>query len=191
MCGPILLSALVLFVVELSIIIRVGAAIGPFTAVALVFVTAAVGITLARGQGFAVLQKLQSGVEARVEVLEGPLLVLGALLLLIPGFVTDAVGFLLLIPPLRRAIARALIARVAQPMPGAPGQGPGVQRVVIIRGFGQGPTGFPPPGGPTAPRPGGAFDGGPRSPFDTGDVIDAEVIEERANRPQLEEPEDR
>jgi UPF0716 protein FxsA len=117
--------------VELYLLIEVGSEIGALPTILLSIFTAVLGGTLVRMQGFAVLFRAQTqianeGVPA-LELLEGALLLLVGLALLLPGFITDAIGFLLLIPPLRRfLIVRWLKARgTLQPGPGAgPGAGP-------------------------------------------------------------------
>lgn len=115
-----LLIFLLIFVgaplVELYVLIEVGSEIGALPTIALSLFTAALGGWLVRMQGFAVLFRAQSAISAReipaVELMEGALLLLVGLALLLPGFITDAVGFLLLVPPLRRwVIVRWLKAR--------------------------------------------------------------------------------
>jgi UPF0716 protein FxsA len=102
--------------VELYLLIEVGSVIGAFPTIALSLFTAVLGGWLVRMQGFAVLFRAQSQMANRelpaIELLEGALLLLVGLALLLPGFITDAVGFLLLIPPLRRwLIVRWLTSR--------------------------------------------------------------------------------
>ncbi len=131
MCGPILLTALLLPALELWVIIKVGSAIGALTAVLLVFVTAGLGLAFARDQGMATLGRLRDGtLPADVAQLDGPLLVLAAVLLLIPGFITDSLGAVLLIPPARRRLARHIVDRFGRP--GGPGgDGPGT--IIVVR----------------------------------------------------------
>ena len=126
-CGPILLAALGGFALELYLLIEVGARLGGVETVFLVFMTAIAGTALVRGQGLTVLRRLQAGRAERAEVLEGPLLVVAALLLLLPGFLTDGAGALLLIPPLRRWVARRLFDRRGS------GRGGGDGTVIVIR----------------------------------------------------------
>ena len=100
--------------------------------VLLVVATAVAGAALARYQGFATLQRLQAtlarGEAPALEMLEGVLLLIGALLLLTPGFFTDLAGFVCLIPPTRRWLALRGLQRMIVP-PSAPGSsgpsGPG------------------------------------------------------------------
>lgn len=91
---------------ELWILLQVGGLIGGWATVGLVMLTGIVGITLLRRQGFRLLaqvqQRMQQGEMPAQEMLEGMCLVLGGLMLLTPGFLTDTVGFLLLLPFTRR-----------------------------------------------------------------------------------------
>ncbi|MGB5304749.1 MAG: FxsA family protein, partial [Gammaproteobacteria bacterium] len=77
------------------------------------------GAALARYQGMATLQRLQAtlgrGETPAIEMLEGVILLAGALLLLTPGFFTDLVGFACLLPPSRRALALWGLRRMAVP----------------------------------------------------------------------------
>ena len=112
--------------VEIWLLIKVGGVIGAFPTVALVVLTAVIGAALVRHQGLATLRRLQvamaRGEAPAIEMLEGVLLLVSALLLLTPGFFTDALGFACLIPPVRRALALWLLGRFAVITPA--GQGP-------------------------------------------------------------------
>jgi UPF0716 protein FxsA len=131
MISPVLLF-LLFFVgaplVELYLLIEVGSEIGAIPTIALSVFTALLGGTLVRMQGFAVLFRAQSQMANKevpaLELMEGAMLLLVGLALLLPGFITDAIGFLLLIPPLRRwLIVRWLKSRgTLQPAPGAQGR---------------------------------------------------------------------
>ena len=113
MCGRFLILLVAIPVVELALLIRVGGQIGVLSTVWLVALTAAVGMYFVRQQGLSVLRDLQSsGAQMSARMLEGPLLAIAAVCLLIPGFVTDACGALLLLPPLRSAFARAWASRL-------------------------------------------------------------------------------
>lgn len=110
---------------EIWLLIEVGSRIGALTTVALTVLTAVIGATLARLQGLATLQRLQAtmarGEMPAMEMLEGALLMVGGLLLLTPGFFTDGIGFLCLLPPTRRLFALWIFRRMAAGMP--PGAG--------------------------------------------------------------------
>lgn len=110
----ILLSLfLIVPLVEIYFLIKVGNLIGPLPTIFLVVLTAVVGAWLLRWQGFSTIKRIQEtaaqgGIPA-VELIEGAVLIFSGALLLTPGFFTDAVGFLCLIPPLRKkAITLAL-----------------------------------------------------------------------------------
>lgn len=99
---------------ELWLLIEVGGEIGALPTIALIVLTAALGAILFRVQGLATLQRVQENVARNEppvgEVISGFGLLFAGLLLLIPGFATDALGFILFIPPLRRWLAAAVIA---------------------------------------------------------------------------------
>ncbi|WP_198262494.1 FxsA family protein [sulfur-oxidizing endosymbiont of Gigantopelta aegis] len=115
---PILPLFLIIFIgvplAEIYLLIEVGGAIGAIPTVLAVVFTAVLGVTLIRIQGFSTLQKAQTsmsqGVLPATEMLEGLMLLFAALCLLIPGFFTDGVGFLLLVPPLRALIASYFVS---------------------------------------------------------------------------------
>lgn len=95
--------------VELWFLIKVGGWIGALPTVALTVMTAVIGASLARLQGLKTLLRMRQtvarGETPAVEVIEGVLLLAAALLLLTPGFFTDALGFACLLPAIRRALA--------------------------------------------------------------------------------------
>jgi len=127
MISPVFLF-LVLFVaaplVELYVLIEVGSRIGALATIALSVFTAVLGGALVRLQGFSVLFRVQESMaRAQVpalELMEGAMLLLVGFALLLPGFITDAVGFLLLIPPLRRAVVLWILRSRGVIRPGDP-----------------------------------------------------------------------
>ncbi len=94
--------------IEIYLLIKVGSLIGALPTVFLVVFTAVLGAVLLRQQGFATLMRVQAmlarGQIPAIEVMEGAVLLVGGVLLLTPGFFTDAVGFICLIPALRRRL---------------------------------------------------------------------------------------
>lgn len=107
--GLILLAALIgVPLIEIALFIKIGGWIGPAPTLALVVLTAVIGVWMLRLQGVGVLlsaqRQLAAGSLPVAEVFEGLCLVIAGALLLIPGFFTDAVGALLLVPPVRRAL---------------------------------------------------------------------------------------
>ncbi|MGL4612385.1 MAG: FxsA family protein [Shewanella sp.] len=103
-------------VIELSVLIRVGEVLGPWTTVGLVLFTAVLGVSLVRSQGLSTLmqaqQKMAQGEAPGQEIVEGMMLAMAGVLLLIPGFVTDFIGILLLTPFTRRPIAAWFFKRM-------------------------------------------------------------------------------
>jgi len=115
---------------EIYLLIKVGGVIGAMPTVFMVVFTAVLGAWLLRIQGFSMLARVrttmaQGGIPA-IEMLEGAVLLVSGALLLTPGFFTDAIGFLCLIPSLRRAVIRWALGRFLMP-PGPRGgpKGPG------------------------------------------------------------------
>jgi len=98
---------------EIFFLVKIGGEIGAWKTVFLVISTAILGAYLLRQQGLATFGRFQQNVMAgktpAVEVLEGIILLVGGLLLMVPGFFTDAVGFLCLIPFTRQALAKRFI----------------------------------------------------------------------------------
>lgn len=110
-------------VVEMWLLITVGTQIGAMATIGLVLLTAVVGAKLLREQGFATLwrgqRKLQEGQLPAQEIVEGIILAVSGALLLTPGFITDAIGFAGLLPPIRALfVSRLLSKMVVAPMGG-------------------------------------------------------------------------
>jgi UPF0716 protein FxsA len=113
------LALVLLFVVvplaELYVIIRVGELIGPLPTIGLLVLDAVLGAWLLRAQGRAAWRRFRAALaEGRPparEVLDGALVIFGGALLLTPGFLTDVLGALLLIPPTRALVRRGLVRR--------------------------------------------------------------------------------
>lgn len=101
--------------VELYFIIAVGEVIGAFWTVMLVLLTAVVGVNLLRYQGMSTLTRAQQnmahGQVPAMEMMEGVALAVAGILLITPGFITDSIGFLCLIPASRQAIIRYIMSK--------------------------------------------------------------------------------
>ncbi len=115
------LFALLFFIlpfIEIWLLIKVGGAIGALPTFLLVILASIAGGYLLRQQGMSALRRFQQslaqGQLPANEMLEGVMIVLGALLLMLPGFFTDLIGALFLIPPLRRALIRVSTASSAK-----------------------------------------------------------------------------
>jgi len=137
-------------IIELFVIIQVGGAIGVLPTIALLVADSILGSMLMRSQGRVAWARFNAALaEGRIphrEVLDGTLVIFGGALLLTPGFVTDVLGIILLLPP-TRALVRGLVARRLLP------------RIVISR-FGApaaAAAGTARPGGRRG-RPGGGAD---------------------------------
>ncbi len=111
----LLLLFIIVPVLEIYLLITVGSVIGGLTTILLVIFTAILGTYLLRIQGLATLQKAQTslsqGQAPAGALLEGLLLLVSGILLLTPGFVTDAVGFTCLIPPIRQRLVNSFIKK--------------------------------------------------------------------------------
>jgi UPF0716 protein FxsA len=107
-----LLLFIALPIAELYVIIQVGGAIGVLPTLAILLLDGIVGAALARSQGRAAWQRFNLALaEGRVparETADGAMIIFGGALLLTPGFITDVVGLLLLLPPTRAVIRRGL-----------------------------------------------------------------------------------
>jgi UPF0716 protein FxsA len=106
--------AIVVGVVEITVIIQVGQLIGFLNTVGLLLLVSLVGAWLVKRQGLGVVARIReqrsAGRLPATEVFDGTLILVAGVLLVIPGFVTDALGLLLLIPPIR-AVARRFVSR--------------------------------------------------------------------------------
>lgn len=109
--------------IELAVILQIGQVIGPWWTILLLVVFSIVGAMLLRHEGRrawrAFRAALQEGRWPGDEVTQGALVLVGGTLLLTPGFVTDGVGFLLLVPVTRAGVARLIRARVTPRSVGA------------------------------------------------------------------------
>jgi len=155
-------------ITEMYLLITVGGYIGPFPTILCVMATAVIGVSLLRWQGTATLQRgmgrVSQGQLPGQEIAEGMMLAVAGALLLTPGFVTDTIGFLLLMPPVRKWLASYAGRRLT---------------VVDLAGAGAG--GFTHT--PGSPR------GGDRRGAEP-DIIDGEVIEGEVIKGEFEERRD-
>ncbi len=112
----ILLLILAIPVVELSILIDIGGEIGALSTVMLCLLTAGIGLSLVRLQGIRVFQDMQAaarkGEAIGPSLIHGFFLLIAGIFLFIPGFVTDFIGALLLLPPVRLALGKMGAAHI-------------------------------------------------------------------------------
>ncbi|WP_406732141.1 FxsA family protein [Vibrio scophthalmi] len=114
---PILLLLFILVpIIEIGLFIQVGGFLGLWPTIALVLITAFVGASLVRSQGLQTLMnvqnRLQQGELPAQQIFEGVMLAVAGVLLLTPGFMTDALGMLILLPAPRAAIAKYLMSKM-------------------------------------------------------------------------------
>ena len=114
---PFLFLALVAVpIIEIALFIEIGGIIGTWATIGAIILTAAVGAVLLRTQGSGLIARARAtlgrGEMPVEEVIHGLFLLVAGVLLLTPGFFTDAVGLLLCIPSLRLALGRAILRRV-------------------------------------------------------------------------------
>ena len=160
--GLILLAGFIFIpLAEIAVFIKVGGWLGLGPTLALIILTAVAGAWMLRHQGLAVLtraqRQMQQGALPVAEVFEGCCLLIAGALLLTPGFLTDAVGALLLLPAVRAALYRRLRRHVElRGMPGTPRADQGGQQPrapIIDAAFEE----VDEPAGPM-PRPRGGWD---------------------------------
>ena len=108
--NTVLLAIILIPVIEIYLFIKIGSQIGAFNTISLIFITVIIGIFYARYEG---LNTLRSGISQLVknelpayEIISGAAIAFASLLLIIPGFATDIVGFMLIVPLTRKLIFR-------------------------------------------------------------------------------------
>ena len=106
--NTVLLTIILVPILEIYLFIKIGSEIGAFNTISLIFITAIIGIMYARFEG---LNTLRSGFSQLVknempayEIISGAAIAFAALLLILPGFATDFVGFLIVFPVTRKLI---------------------------------------------------------------------------------------
>ena len=110
-----LIAIILVPVIEIYLFIKIGSQIGALTTITLIFITAILGIVYARYEG---LNTLRSGIMQLIkneipiyELISGAAITFAALLLIIPGFATDIIGFLLIFPFSRKFILKILSSK--------------------------------------------------------------------------------
>ena len=118
MLGPLILLFLALPIAELFVIIQVGHVLGVLDTLALLVLISVIGAWLVKREGLSVLRRaraqLDGGLVPGRELVDGSLILLAGALMLTPGFITDAVGLLLLLPPVRAGLRAAVRRRLAR-----------------------------------------------------------------------------
>ena len=116
--NTLLISIILVPIIEIYLFIKIGSQIGAFSTIFLIFLTAVVGIVYARYEG---LNTLRSGFTQLVknelpayEMISGAAIAFAALLLIIPGFATDALGFLILFPITRKFLFKKFSKNISK-----------------------------------------------------------------------------
>lgn len=109
----LLLLFIIVPVVELYILIEVGKKIGSLTTIGIIILTGILGAYLVKSQGFMILKKIQNDLNEGIlpgnNLIQGAIILAGGILLLTPGFITDIIGFIFLIPASRRVVKKYLL----------------------------------------------------------------------------------
>ena len=113
--NPIFLTIIFVPIIEIYLLIKIGSEIGAITTILLILITAIVGVYYAKYEGLNTLRsgfnQLKQNENPTYEVLSGAAIAFAALLLIIPGFATDLLGFLLIFPLSRRLILNGLFKK--------------------------------------------------------------------------------
>ena len=113
--NSLLLTIILTPIIEIYILIKIGSQIGAISTILLIFTTAIVGIYYAKYEGLNTLKsgflQLSRNEAPTYQVLSGAAIAFAALLLIIPGFVTDVLGFVLIFPPSRKLIFKKVIKK--------------------------------------------------------------------------------
>ena len=114
--NSILLTIILVPVIEIYLLIKIGSQIGAISTILLIFLTAILGIYYARYEGINTLRagfvQLSKNESPSYEMLSGAAIAFAAILLIIPGFATDALGFLLIFPLSRSFIFNFVIGKL-------------------------------------------------------------------------------
>ena len=113
--NSVLIAIILVPIIEIYLFIKIGSQIGALTTITLIFVTAILGIIYARYEGLNTLksafgQLIKNEIPA-YEIISGAAIAFAALLLIIPGFATDIIGFLLIFPLSRKFILKILSSK--------------------------------------------------------------------------------
>ena len=128
MFGKLLLLFILVPIAELYLFITIGSQLGLGPTLAIIIVTAVLGASLTKSQGRRAMEKFQAATAAgrmpAKEAIDGLMILLAGAVLITPGFLTDAVGFLLLVPPFRAIVAgyagKRLKGKIQVVTPGMP-----------------------------------------------------------------------
>ena len=119
--NSVLLSIILVPIVEIYLFIKIGAKIGAFNTILLILITAITGIIYARYEGLNTLRSAYSQIIKQetpaYEIISGAAIAFAALLLIIPGFATDIIGFLIILPITRKLILGKVSTKIKKKEP--------------------------------------------------------------------------
>ena len=119
--NSVLLSIILVPIIEIYLFIKIGAKIGAFSTILLIFITAITGIIYARYEGLNTLRSAYSQIIKQetpaYEIISGAAIAFAALLLIIPGFATDIIGFLIILPITRKLILGKVSTKIKKKEP--------------------------------------------------------------------------
>ena len=119
--NSVLLSIILVPIVEIYLFIKIGAKIGAFSTILLIFITAITGIIYARYEGLNTLRSAYSQMIKQetptYEIISGAAIAFAALLLIMPGFATDIIGFLIIFPITRKLILGKVSTKIKKKEP--------------------------------------------------------------------------
>ena len=114
--NSILLSIILIPIIEIYLFIKIGSQIGALTTILLIFITAIVGIYYAKYEGLNTLKsafiQISKNEAPAYEMISGTAIALGALMLIIPGFATDILGFLVIFPFTRKILLKNFTKKI-------------------------------------------------------------------------------
>ena len=119
--NSILLSIILIPIIEIYLFIKIGSQIGAITTILLIISTAIIGVYYAKYEGLNTLKsgfiQLSKNKTPAYEVLSGAAIAIAALLLIIPGFATDVIGFLIIFPITRKLLFSKFIKKINKKSP--------------------------------------------------------------------------
>jgi len=109
----LLMLFIIVPIVELYVLIEIGRKIGTWSTIGIIILTGILGAYLVKRQGFLILRKIQNDLNEGVlpgdSLIQGAIILAGGILLITPGFITDTIGFIFLIPAGRRLVKNYLL----------------------------------------------------------------------------------
>ena len=110
--NTVLLTIILIPIIEIYLFIKIGSQIGAFNTISLIFITALIGVIYARYEGLNTLKsgfaQLNRNEAPKYEMISGAIIAIAAVLLIVPGFATDILGFLLIFPASRKFLLSKL-----------------------------------------------------------------------------------